>query len=138
MFSLRRPDEPYMDCVEEPYSVRRRPTILPGLDGLLEGLHTATQKMKVGSCDVYDATLGPASAAVKRLVDQAMVELNKYEFSRHVYGGRDIQGHTIRASEDPNRIIVIEPWYERRSDLDLDDPGRRNFFLGRGGPKAQV
>ena len=129
VLDFRRPAQPYQDCVKEDYNIRRRPTIFPGLDSVLEGLHSATQDMKVSACGVYDATLGPLSTSIRQTIDNAMENLNRYEVNRPVYGGRDINGHTIRASEDPNRIIVIEPWIEYRSSLDNQGPLA-------GGPKA--
>ena len=137
VFHVKRPDTPHMDCEKEDFETRRRPTPFPGLFGpLLKGAHDATQSLKVGACDVYDYTVGPVTGAIRRFVDQSMIEANKYEVSKHVFGVHTVEGHVIRPAEFPDRIIVIEPYVLRGSSLQLQNPSRRNFLLGNRKPKG--
>lgn len=106
---------PQMDCGPTPPR-QTRPGFFPGLfNGVLDGMHEATNNFRLWSCGAYARVTEPFVRTTQQSVDNLIAELNNWELDPRIYGSRDASGQVYRAAEDPNRIIVVEPFFIRRS-----------------------
>lgn len=114
----QRGKAPRLDCVREEKRPGPRSILFPGLmNPLLDSAHKASQSFKLAGCEGYFKVTKPALDAVTGSITRGIAEMNKYELNKYVYGAADENGNVIRAAEDPNRIIVIEPYLVRSSNL---------------------
>lgn len=126
---------PRMECTRAERRPGAKTTVLPGLfNSLLDKAHDATQSFQVGTCPFFFKVTQPLLNAFTDSITQGIAELNKYEIDKRIYGSTDENSVTIRAAEDPNRIIVIVPYYVQRSNL-LNRLIHRSTTPGQKGPK---
>ena len=109
ILSIPHRNSPQMDCMRDERS--RRPSLLPGLlNPLLDAAHNATQSFKLAGCEGYINVTEPMVRTFQDSISRGIAALNGLEIHPSVYGSTDEGGRVIRAAEDPNRIIVVEPY----------------------------